>query len=190
MSTSLDKLTEDQKEVYRHLVNGASISEIAELLGRPESIIAAQRTRILNKGVDLHGASPSSSEQDRLGSTSSAVVGKAATAGSAEYDVEKVIEEVKKQGSSMDMKDVHPMILLGVTIQYMKMAGGRMHAHQMIEDVYGALRSMVDGGNLSEVPGATTETRPWPPQEDVSASALVQEFKGMQDKLEAFLRKQ
>lgn len=40
-------------------------------------------------------------------------------------------------------REVHPMILMGVTIQYVKMCGGRMIAHQVIEDVYSALKMFV-----------------------------------------------
>lgn len=42
-------------------------------------------------------------------------------------------------------KDVEPMILLGVAIQFMKLTGGRIAAHQLIEDVYHALQVVVRG---------------------------------------------
>lgn len=178
LQEKVDSLSEDQKTIYSHLVKGRSIKEIAEVLGRPESIIAAQKTRILNKGIDLpetvsdrqsvpppqkpqvhsrpRATGPSSNEE---------VLRQAQEAGQAEYDVEKIIEEVRKQsGDNINVRDVHPMVMLGVAIQFMKLAGGRMHAHQLIEDVYGALQMLVNGNRMRDVPGVTTETKPWPPQ--------------------------
>jgi cell division protein FtsB len=56
--------------------------------------------------------------------------------------------------------DVHPMVLLGVTIQYVKLVGGRLSAHQCIEQVYEALRVMVGDG--SPKVGEEQWTAPWP----------------------------
>lgn len=206
LEKKLETLSPDQREIYSHLIKGATVQQIAEDMNRPDGIISAQRTRILNKGIDLPELPSRSNEgnqqtQNRQQTTARAagpssneeVLREAQSAGTAEYDVEKVIEEVQRQGgTNLSKRDVHPMVLLGLTIQFMKLAGGRMHAHQLIEDVYGALRAMVDGGNIRDVPGVSTETKPWPPEpkpgEEPTAQELVQQFDQMQKQLERFLR--
>jgi hypothetical protein len=48
---------------------------------------------------------------------------------------------------------------MGVTIQFVKLCGGRMTAHQVIEDVYTALRqfSSENGGKVPGDDGGQTE---------------------------------
>jgi hypothetical protein len=52
------------------------------------------------------------------------------------------------------------MVLLGVTIQFVKLAGGRLSAHQLIEQCYEALRAMVGDG--SPKVGQEQWSAPWP----------------------------
>lgn len=75
---------------------------------------------------------------------------------------ETIADEVSRAGQAMSYEDlakqlaakvgpenlrpdVEPMILLGVAMQFMKLAGGRIAAHQLIEDVYNALKVVVRG---------------------------------------------
>lgn len=174
----LRSLSDDQRDIYEALNAGKTIEQISNETGRPPGIIQAQRTRILNKGISLPDlatiANPArtrdSAESQRPASASrssvESVISDVAGAGTAKYDVEELVKRVQATGDgNQNVRDVHPMVLLGVTIQFMKLAGGRMHAHQLIEDVYGALSSMADGRRLPDVPGVTTETKPWPPQQ-------------------------
>lgn len=208
----LESLSPDQKTIYEHLVKGKTVEQIASEMERPEGIISAQRTRIINKGIDLpelpgQSSQPTESTSSQPtqpkpsasrpastgGSSNSDVLRQATQAGDAEYDVEKVIEQVRQQvDPNLNVRDVHPMVLLGVTIQFMKLRGGRMHAHQLIEDVYGALRTMVDGGQMPDVPGATSQTKPWPPEkssgQQLSPEELVQQMSAMQQQLSQLLQ--
>lgn len=75
---------------------------------------------------------------------------------------ETIADEVSQAGQAMSYEDlakqlaakigpenlrpdVEPMILLGAAMQFMKLTGGRMAAHQLIEDVYNALKVVVRG---------------------------------------------
>lgn len=208
IQSKINSLSEDQRAIYKLLVSGHTIEQIASQMDRPEGIIAAQRTRIINKGIDLpelpqvqqasqqaSQQTPSTPKYDRPRVTSrssnEAILDEAQQAGSAEYNVEKIIEEVKKQtGDNLSVRDVHPMVLLGITIQFMKLTGGRMHAHQLIEDVYGALRAMVDGGQMREVPGATTQTKPWPPEKPSNIQSADASILSVLEKMQQDQRRQ
>jgi len=65
------------------------------------------------------------------------IIDDASMGGSAEYNVEEIVARMQASGGGQQRPDTHPMVLLGVTIQFMKLAGGRMASHQLIEDVYG-----------------------------------------------------
>jgi hypothetical protein len=71
------------------------------------------------------------------------------------------------------------MILLGVAIQFTKLAGGRMHAHQLIEDVYEALRAMVGDGE----PPVSGETSPWPKDLETENATLKNQMVLLQQEL-------
>jgi hypothetical protein len=170
-------LSEDQQAVYDLLSKGESIESIAQRLSRPVGIIAAQQTRIINKGYSFgsveapkaQSVEPSNREQPRdsqptmqdhptftAPKTHDEAVGTAQESGNAKY-LDDLATEFQKHVPNLDVRNVHPMVLMGTTIQFMKLCGGRFHAHQVIEDIYGALKLMVDGGNIKDMPGGTTE---------------------------------
>lgn len=79
-------------------------------------------------------------------------------AGNAQYEIpEELAQSVR---DFVGEKDVHPMVLLGITIQFVKFVGGRLTAHQLIESVYEALRAMVSDG--SPKVGTEEWSAPWP----------------------------
>jgi DNA-binding CsgD family transcriptional regulator len=53
---------------------------------------------------------------------------------------DKVIQKIADKVGPTLAKDLHPLAVLGVTMQYVRFCGGRMTAHQIIEDVYAALQ--------------------------------------------------
>ena len=162
---SLELLNENQREIWQYIHNERhTVKEAASHFNKPESIIQAQITRCRSKGliIDVPGETKISNnvfnappggvrlshhESGRpSGSPTSneEVLKETLAAGPAKYDVESMIQEAQEQGAFGDEeRNVHPMILMGVTIQFMKLAGGRLHAHQLIEDVYGAIRLQV-----------------------------------------------
>lgn len=40
---------------------------------------------------------------------------------------------------------VNPLLIMGCTIQFVRLCGGRIAAHQVIEDIYDAMRAFTDG---------------------------------------------
>lgn len=199
-TVDLTTLSPSQKSIYDMLVDGKSHDEISRRLGLGPGILNAQMTRIRNRQVPLPGdadyqkveaiASGSPTEptnpthidpttlasavpQSRpIGTGPSANDQIAAELRGRALNSDELAELAKKVGGSV-ARDVHPMILMGTTIQFVRMCGGRMTAHQVIEDVYGALRAFVGDGRT--VPGDTGgETKPMP-QTDQERMALQDE---------------
>ncbi len=177
---SLESLSPAQKQVYDLAQQGLTVAAISQKLGITEGVAAAQITRIRNKGIQLPGQesrpgpqfagyeSRPASEKRPAPSDPVQIVKEAERTGEAQYpDLGSPLmqEAAAKVGQGID---VHPMILLGVTIQFVKLVGGRMTAHQVIEDVYEALRMMVGEGGLPD-DGATS---PWPKDLEAENAAL------------------
>jgi len=179
---SVETLSSAQRDLYQAMQAGKDKNTIIRELGLTEGTFAAQCTRIKNKGISLPnfpghtGTNPSfgqthqPSRQDvasgrasRPMSTgpgeSKSVLNEVSDAGPAVYDVERTIKEAQARGDIHgEMRDLHPMAILGVTIQFMRLCGGRFHAHQIIEDVYGAVRLMAgDGPKADDVVAAATK---------------------------------
>lgn len=147
MQTAGMTLSQSQQEIYDLLQKGLTPGEIASTLRKDEGIVNAQITRMRTKGVlpplDIKiQEAPRQPSPASTGPTSNDGVAKViSAAGPANYELPKELREIADMHG--EVLDVHPMIMLGVAIQFVRLCGGRMHAHQVIEDVYGALRSMV-----------------------------------------------
>lgn len=173
---ALNALSTSQREVYNLLNSGLSPEEVANKLKTPFGVVRAQMTRIRSKGIKLpvlkaatHEAKPSPKPK-KVGPTSNeGIEAVFSQGGPARYQIPEELKKVADKHG--EILDVHPMALLGVTIQYVKLCGGRMHAHQVIEDVYGALRAFVN-----DAPDATSE------QFDVS-SAADNRLSALEDKI-------
>lgn len=163
----METLSQSQQEIVDLASHGAiTVSEIAQKLGKSEGIVRAQLTRIRNAGhkrkiSNVNDDFYAAPDRPRSSSTSSNqnIVNEAEAAGTAQYEIP---EEFAKQFEDQfgGKTDIHPMVLLGVTIQYVKFVGGRLTAHRMIEQVYEALRAMVGDG--SPKVGEEQWSAPWP----------------------------
>lgn len=166
-------LSAPQQEIVSLVEQGVTtVTEIAGRLGKSEGIVRAQLTRIKTAGEghriarvqDSHSvptSSPQTTGKPRSSGASSnqGVIQDAQDAGQAEY---RIPDHLAQQFQSQfgGKTDIHPMVLLGVTVQYVKLCGGRLSAHQMIEQVYEALRAMVSDG--SPKVGEEQWSAPWP----------------------------
>ena len=158
------ELSPPQKLVYDLAQQGRTTTEIAVELGMTESVVTAQITRIRRKATLDHpkyavaeSTEPATIPLPESEPKPKQVVEGAAEAGEAVYDIPEILQRAGEQAAKG--RDVHPMILLGVTIQFVKLIGGRMHAHQIIEDVYEAMRVMAGDGKAPPEEGSTL---PWP----------------------------
>lgn len=195
---SLDSLSPSQRQVYDLLQQGQTSDRIAATMGTTLGVIEAQKTRIRNKGITVPGeAAPVSpathvpighlpkvepldpptrsggSDNDRIAAQ---LRGKA-------LDADELAKLADKVAGST-ARDIHPMILLGIAIQFVKLCGGRMTAHQVIEDVYGALRAMV--GDTS--PDAGGQTQPLPATEKERLAFLEEQNAMLREQNEKLTR--
>lgn len=174
------KLSDYQNKIVELVRSGyTTVDEIAKKMDKPSAIINAQLTRIRNagqghlvKGVVDRGVlgpktetrTPSRDSEfathaPQPNSSNRQIVDDAARAGQAAYEIPQHLrEEFQKQFGSET--DVHPMVLLGVTIQFVKLVGGRIAAHHLIEQVHDALRAMVSDGTPKV--GEEEWSAPWP----------------------------
>ncbi len=137
-------LSPQQQSILDMYKAGNDDAKIIKKLGVTPGVLQAQKTRLRGKGYDINGKIDSTvdSYRDKTTSSNSRIVHEAAETGPARYDVDQLVREMKaSQNPKVSDNEVNPMIFLGVTIQYMKLCGGRMQAHQMIEDVYGAMQA-------------------------------------------------
>jgi hypothetical protein len=168
---SVEQLNENQRAIYQYVhVERHTVEQAAQHFGSTPGLIQAQVTRCRTKGVTMdvpgetqpaaktrHSGRPAESSSTRT--SNERVLDTAQQAGTPEYSIEKIVEEAQSQPGFHDMmNEVHPMILMGCAIQFMKLCGGRFHAHQAIEDVYSAVRLQV---GEREIPGVTQETKPF-----------------------------
>lgn len=179
MTAVLNQLSEAQRKIYDLVAAGKSPESIATKLDITLGVVNAQITRIKNKGINIPsdgksatatnhpaGFSPTSlnAPTDRpsaSGASSNDMIADTLRKSGMAIDNKQLVELAEKVGGGV-VKDIHPMILLGVTIQYVKMCGGRMTAHQVIEDVYSALRDftgtkVMDGDGGSTLPMPTSD---------------------------------
>lgn len=170
---NLNSLSEQQRQIYDNLAAGRTVPEIAKALGSTEALIQANITRIKSKGVALPTGQSAKAESPADTVPVTEVLGPRSTptpsAGGSEHD--RIAAEIKRSQPAVSpeqlaaiadkvagsaVRDVQPMILLGTTIQYVKFCGGRMAAHQVIEDVFGALRAFV-GDTTPDAGGETVK---------------------------------
>lgn len=176
MNPDLNVLSPAQRDVYEAVEQqGLNPVQAAERLGSTVGVVQAQLTRIRNKGIPIRGVG--ADERRPEPQSPQEVVKEAAAAGVAEYPVDESLQRAAERAAQGT--DVHPMVLLGVTIQFVKLVGGRMTAHQLIEDVYEALRTFVADGTVPEE-GATS---PWPKDLETENAQLKAQMTAMQQEL-------
>lgn len=163
-------LSAAQQDIVDLVKQGVTeVSQLAKRLKKSDGIIKAQLTRIRNAneghlvskvtGSPVETASKGSRPVNVTPQSDNArVVQGAVDAGPAVYDIPQSAIDAARMYTQDS--DVHPMVLLGTTIQYCKLVGGRLSAHQLIEEVYEALRVMVSDG--SPRVGQEDWTAPWP----------------------------
>lgn len=140
-------MTESQQKVLDLLNRGLSVEQIAKKLGREVRVINAQITRMKSTGA-IKASKPEPKPPQEHTKTDppftdlQSVQDLLNKSGRAKYVIpDELKNAMNEQG---ELLDVNPMILLGVTIQFVKMCGGRIHAHQVIEDVFSALKSFAN----------------------------------------------
>lgn len=170
MKTDTSNLSPDQQMIYGYLQKRHTVEYIAEKMGKPIGIIRANITRMAGKGCVPHHAHAEATarpEKPRAKTVTQAdtraVLEAAANAGPAQYDLEQAAEYFKSLQEGKP-ETAHPMVLMGVTIQFMRLCGGRFEAHQTIEDVYAAVRSFT--GDSS--PDTTIVTKPLPTKDEMT----------------------
>ena len=160
-----------------------TVSALATKLGKSEGIINAQITRIQNSGNEhlvstVQKTTHTSGRPSNTESSNEQILQGAVDAGDAVYTIPDELIDAARQYSQD--RDVHPMVLLGVTIQFVKLVGGRLASHQLIEQVYEALRVMVSDG--SPKVGEENWSAPWPlnavESENVDLKKQVADLKG------------
>lgn len=185
-------LSPAQQTLYNAILEGKSQDLIQRELKISTAIFTAQCTRIRNKGITINvvgGQVPTrqATTSGRSSRPASAdgkkVIKEAFEAGKATYDVESLISEAQNRGDVHgDMAQMHPMAIMGLTIQFMRLCGGRFHAHQIIEDVYGAIRAFAaDGPSADEV--VEMATRPFSASGDSLTKDDLAELTGKMDSI-------
>ncbi len=164
------QLSDTQNQIFESLKQGKTPETIARELNTSESLVRANMTRIETKGVKLpSGATSKAPAKSPLLAED---VARPAAGGLSEND--RIANELRGAGQALtadqvaaladqiagkQTTDINPMLVMGCTIQFVRFVGGRMVAHQVIEDVYGALRAMC-GGTLPEDKGGETVPLP------------------------------
>ena len=117
-------ITNLQKEGVRYKVRGPdNLSSPAPVTPKPEE----------TKGTGQRVFPP---RQTKLPQTPEAILSSIANEKPLEYDL-SILEKVKDGEES----NAAPMLLMGTTIAYIQLCGGRLKAIQTIEDVYAALKA-------------------------------------------------
>lgn len=157
MTVDLSSLSQQQQDIYGLLEQGYNVEKITRKLGLGPGIASAQITRMRTKGIKI--PEPNASDKQATRSETPAPAkpfvqpGKPMPTGASSNDA--IADELRKSAPALSneelmalakrvkgdsVADIHPMVLLGVAMQFMKLCGGRFAAHQVIEDVYGGLR--------------------------------------------------
>lgn len=162
-------LSESQQQVYDLLAKGYSPEKIADTLNSTLGVINAQITRIKTKGGSIPSSpmnvnleetfapQPQVQKPQSTGASSNDEIANMLNTSGKAISAEELRELAAKAGGHV-ARDIHPMVLLGVTIQFVKLCGGRIIAHQVIEEVYAALAAMFGK------PDTTAQEPPHPPQ--------------------------
>ncbi len=183
----LNVLSEPQRQIYDLLVKGKTPEQIANKTGMTLGVVKAQMTRMTGKGITFAGETapsaspvthvnpkeafrPSAERPSSTGSSSNEAIAKTLM-DSAPAMTAKQLEELASRAGGPVARDVHPMIVLGCTMQFVRLCGGRMTAHQVIEDVYCSLREFM---GTKPVPEDQGETRPMP-QSDADRLRFLEE---------------
>jgi len=169
--------TELQQSILELLQKGKTPEQVAKKLNLGERIVNAQITRLRNSGA-LEDPKAKEVQEEFVpvshGPATTRPRGQSGTDQIAQdldksgtFDVDEVVKRLQAAADKHGLEnDVHPMLLLGVTIQFCKFVGGRMHAHQLIEDVYTSLQAMV--GDTPYTAQDTKSTQPpMTPEEQV-----------------------
>jgi len=134
---AISVLSDAQKPIYEMAQRGCTITEIAVELNFTESVVTAQITRIRKKTDLTHpayaiagiaGQKPVQMDMDR-------------TFVSNPHDktpLKPLKDSIAER--AVERSNVHPMVLLSIGTQLVKLCGSRIHAHQLVEDIYKALR--------------------------------------------------
>lgn len=205
---SVETLSPAQQKIYDLLRAGKDRIAIVRELGLTIATFNAQCTRIRNKGLAIPneaGQTPRSYQPTRqdiasgrshrppaTGATSSqAVMNEAAGAGPAVYDVEATIKAAQARGELHgDMAAMHPMAIMGITIQFMRLCGGRFHAHQIIEDIYGAVRLLTaDGPSADQVVENATKPFSGKQLSEDDLNQFLNKVEGVKDELQDMIEK-
>jgi len=149
----VNNLNEYQKKVYEYVESGLSVEDIAKLMDVYESSVKAQITRITNKGIIFNRPVSSNNEQQNSEQQSpqnqevnphnlsnTQILEEAVASGEAKT-LEEVVRELEKAGPILSGKeDVNVFLAFGVTMQFIRFAGGKINAHQLIEDISEAVK--------------------------------------------------
>ena len=151
------KLSGSQERVLELANKGLTVAQIASRLHTTKGVVAAQMTRIRNKGVKIPGASlsnvfteadASKADDALVGQVNSALaqaakIGEKAVINKADLpDLEHRLRSAP--GAEHYMKlGIHPFLLFDVVVKFTKMLGGREAAHQAIEDVFESIRGFL-----------------------------------------------
>lgn len=173
-------LTPGQNDILNLATSGATTLQISSKLNLDERIVNAQLTRIRNKGYNTsptvtrlaEALYPESNVATQTKQTIPTIrtergmenpqkeTPRAPTSNDEIKDIllksgraltAEELEKLAAQVAGIVERDAHPMLLLGVTIQFVRLCGGRFTAHQVIEDTYAALATMVNDLPLNTV---------------------------------------
>jgi hypothetical protein len=195
-TATLESLTEVQRHVYNLVTQQEPEERIARTLDTTLGVVKAQITRIRNKGILLPGDPgyngpiaptaplPNHINPERVykapverpqatGGSNNDQIADALRGNGQALNSDQLAELAAKVGGNF-ARDIHPMVLMGVTMQFVKLCGGRMTAHQVIEDVYSALRTFCVDSGMNVPADKGGETQPMP-QTDHERLALQEE---------------
>lgn len=205
MTSTLDKLSDPQRQIYDLTVEGNTPEQIAKKSGIMLGVVMAQLTRIRNKGIPLPGdanykegtivdsATPAThinpaeamakvpTRPIGTGPSSNEAIANELRSGGTALSSEELKQLAENVAGKLD-RDIHPMALLGCTIQFVKLCGGRMSAHQVIEDAYSALRAICNGSSTPQ-PGENAETKPMTMTVEERLKLLEEQNKNLREQL-------
>lgn len=163
-------LSELQTRIVTMVKDGdTNIASLAEKIGCSKRVIKAQLTRITksdpkaiskaNQKALTESSIPQISDRfksDVSVDNASDIYNTIAEAQRKET-ITKLVGEVAAQFQNTyqtnNIKvDTHPLVLMGVTIEFVKLCGGRIMAHQLIEDVHAAISTMVGNNEVFTLP--------------------------------------
>jgi len=144
--TTKKKISDNLQKILDLINDGKTKTEISEILNISPSIVSAQITRLKTKKL-LTFSQFKKLSTENIDQSINGIKNFLEKSGPANYDISAEARKIAEKFK--DNVNIEPMILLGITIQYVKLCGGRINAHKIIEDVYDALR-LFSGGYPSE----------------------------------------